>query len=107
MGRIGRTVYAAGIGLGVVDVLQAIGDHTMLLDLPSRYDPEGFAILSDAEIADKTVCAPTVAAFLAIGASLPFPGGCRGQDHSWIPYQPDKTSTGWLASHCAPPSGPV
>ncbi len=59
-----------GVGLSVVDVLQAFGDHNTFLDLFSRYDPEGFAILSDAELADKTVWAPTDAAFLAISDSL-------------------------------------
>jgi len=46
------------------------GDHTTFLDLFSRYDPEGFAILSNAELADKTVWAPTDAAFLAVGGDL-------------------------------------
>lgn len=59
-----------GLGLDVVEVLQATGDHTTFLDLLSRYDPEGFAILSDTERADKTVWAPTDAAFLAVSDSL-------------------------------------
>ena len=59
-----------GVGLSVVDVLQATGDHNTFLDLFSRYDPEGFAILSDAELADKTVWAPTDAAFLAMSDIL-------------------------------------
>jgi uncharacterized surface protein with fasciclin (FAS1) repeats len=59
-----------GVGLSVVDVLQATGDHNTFLDLFSRYDPEGFAILSDTELADKTVWAPTDAAFRAVSDSL-------------------------------------
>ncbi len=55
-----------GAGQSAVDVLLATGNHTTFLDLLSRYDPEGFAFLSDAELADKTVWAPTDAAFLAI-----------------------------------------
>lgn len=60
-----------GFGLSVVDVLQASGDHSIFLDLFRRYDPEGYGILSDPELADKTVWAPTDAAFLAISDSLP------------------------------------
>jgi len=59
-----------GAGRSVVDVLLATGNHTTFLDLFSRYDLEGFAILSDAELADKTVWAPTDAAFLAIRGDL-------------------------------------
>ena len=59
-----------GVGRSAVDVLLATGNHTTFLDLFSRYDPEGFAILSDAELADKTVWAPTDAAFLAIRSDL-------------------------------------
>lgn len=59
-----------GAGLGAVDVLQATGDHNTFLELFGRYDPEGLAILADPELADKTVWAPTDAAFLAIGDSL-------------------------------------
>lgn len=59
-----------GLGLGAVDVLRATGDHNTFLELFGRYDPEGFAILSDPELADKTVWAPTDAAFLAISDSL-------------------------------------
>ncbi|MCF7945363.1 MAG: fasciclin domain-containing protein [Spirochaetia bacterium] len=59
-----------GFGLSVVDVLQASGDHDIFLNLFSRYDPEGYAILSDPELADKTVWAPTDTAFLSISDSL-------------------------------------
>ena len=60
-----------GFGLSAVDVLQASGDHSIFLDLFRRYDPEGYAILSDPDLADKTVWAPTDAAFLAISDSFP------------------------------------
>lgn len=59
-----------GAGQSAVLVLLATGNHTTFLDVFSRYDPEGFAILSDTELADKTVWAPTDAAFLAIRGDL-------------------------------------
>jgi uncharacterized surface protein with fasciclin (FAS1) repeats len=59
-----------GAGRSAVDVLLATGNHITFLDLLSRYDPAGFAILSDAELADKTVWAPTDDAFLAIRDDL-------------------------------------
>ena len=48
-----------GSGSSIVDVLRATGEHGTFLDLFSRYDPEGFEILSDPVLADKTVWAPT------------------------------------------------
>lgn len=59
-----------GAGLDIVDVLQATGEHGTFLDLMRRFDPEGLAILDDVELADKTVWAPTDAAFLALGDAL-------------------------------------
>ncbi|OPL07437.1 MAG: hypothetical protein AVO33_05910 [delta proteobacterium ML8_F1] len=59
-----------GLGLSVVDVLQATGEHNTFLELFSQYDPEGYAILSDVELADKTVWAPTDEAFLEVEDSL-------------------------------------
>lgn len=59
-----------GLGLSIVDVLQATGQHNTFLTLLSQYDPEGFAILSDAELSDKTVWAPTDAAFSEIRSAL-------------------------------------
>lgn len=59
-----------GLGLSVVDVLQTTGEHNTFIDLFSQYDPEGFAILSDPELSDKTVWAPTDAAFLEISDTL-------------------------------------
>jgi|GEM_PF-652708 len=59
-----------GVGLSVVDVLQATGKHNTFLKLFNQYDPEGYAILSDVELADKTVWAPTDEAFLEVKDSL-------------------------------------
>lgn len=59
-----------GTGLDIVDVLEATGEHGTFLHLLRRFDPEGLAILSDVELADKTVWAPTDAAFLALGDAL-------------------------------------
>jgi uncharacterized surface protein with fasciclin (FAS1) repeats len=59
-----------GAGLDIVDVLEATGEHGTFLELLHRFDPEGLAILSDVELADKTVWAPTDAAFLALGDAL-------------------------------------
>lgn len=63
-----------GAGLAIVDVLEATGEHGTFLDLLGQVDPDGLAILADVDLADKTVWAPTDAAFLALGdtlASLP------------------------------------
>lgn len=59
----------SGAGLSAVDVLQATGEHTVFLDYFSEYDPEGFAILSDPALSDKTIWAPTNAAFEKLGGA--------------------------------------
>jgi len=59
-----------GAGLHLVDVLRATGEHTTFLVLMEEHDPEGFAILADVALADKTVWAPTDAAFDALGGAL-------------------------------------
>ncbi len=59
-----------GAGLHLVDVLRATGEHTAFLALMEEHDPEGFAILADVALADKTVWAPTDAAFAALDAAL-------------------------------------
>jgi hypothetical protein len=53
-----------------VSVLGATGDHDVFLELFEEYDPEGFAILSDPELADKTVWAPVDSAFEAIASAV-------------------------------------
>lgn len=59
-----------GLGLSIVDVLRATGDHGTFLHLLGEHDPEGLAILADPELADKTVWAPTDAAFSEVAATL-------------------------------------
>ena len=59
-----------GLGLSIVDVLRATGEHGTFLRLTLEHDPEGFAILADPELADKTIWAPTDAAFAEIAESL-------------------------------------
>jgi len=59
-----------GFGLSAVDVLRASGDHDAFLELLGRHDLEGYAVLADAGLADKTVWAPTDAAFLAAADAL-------------------------------------
>ena len=59
-----------GLGLSIVDVLEAGGDHGTFLRLLGEHDPEGLAILADPELADKTVWAPTDAAFSAVAENL-------------------------------------
>jgi uncharacterized surface protein with fasciclin (FAS1) repeats len=59
-----------GFGLSIVDVLEATGEHGTFLRLTLEHDPEGFAILADPELADKTVWAPTDTAFAEAGETL-------------------------------------
>lgn len=59
-----------GRGTSVVDVLRATGEHETFLDLLSQHDPEGFEILTDPVLSDKTVWAPTDAAFSALGDAV-------------------------------------
>jgi hypothetical protein len=56
-----------GAGLSAVDVLQATGEHDVFLDYLSEYDPEGYEILTDPAASDKTIWAPTDAAFTKLG----------------------------------------
>lgn len=57
----------AGAGLSAVDVLRATGEHDVFLDYLSKYDPEGYEILTDPAASDKTIWAPTDAAFAKLG----------------------------------------
>ena len=59
-----------GRGKSVVDVLRATGEHETFLALFSQHDPEGFEILADPVLSDKTVWAPTDAAFSALGDAV-------------------------------------
>lgn len=56
-----------GANLSAVDVLETTGEHGVFLDYLREYDAEGYAMLDDPVAADKTVWAPTDAAFAALG----------------------------------------
>lgn len=56
-----------GNGLSAVDVLMATGEHGVFLDYLQTYDPEGYEILTDPALADKTIWAPTDDAFAKLG----------------------------------------
>lgn len=69
----GKYEYICPVGasaLTPVDVLAVTGKHTVFLELFEKFDPEGFAILSDPLLADKTVWAPTDGAFESIAGTL-------------------------------------
>ena len=53
-----------------VSVLAETGNHDVFLQLFEEYDPEGFAILSDPILADKTIWAPIDSAFESIAGDL-------------------------------------
>ena len=53
-----------------ISVLAETGKHDVFLELFEKYDPEGFAILSDPLLADKTVWAPEDSAFESITGDL-------------------------------------
>ena len=56
-----------GVGLSAVDVLEATGEHGVFLDYLRTYDAEGYEVLTDPALSDKTIYAPTDAAFAALG----------------------------------------
>lgn len=58
---------SGGSGVSAVDVLEATGEHGVFLDYLRTYDPEGYEILTDPALSDKTIWAPTDAAFVALG----------------------------------------
>lgn len=49
--------------LSLVDALETSGNHTLFLTLLETYDLEGYTILEDAELSDKTIWAPVDGAF--------------------------------------------
>lgn len=57
----------SGVGLSAVDVLSATGEHDVFLEYLSEFDPEGYQILTDPELSDKTIWAPTNEAFAKLG----------------------------------------
>lgn len=52
-----------GAGLSAIDVLEATGQHAIFLSLLEEHDQEGYDILSDPLLADKTIWAPIDSAF--------------------------------------------
>ncbi len=56
-----------GAGLSAVDVLEATGEHDVFLDYLREFDPEGYQILTNPAASDKTIWAPTDAAFAKLG----------------------------------------
>jgi hypothetical protein len=64
---VGFVCVDGGAALSAVDVLEATGEHGEFLRYFQEFDPEGYAILSDPALADKTIWAPTDAAFAALG----------------------------------------
>jgi len=57
----------SGAGLSAADVLSATGEHDVFLEYLSEFDPEGYQILTDPELSDKTTWAPTNEAFAKLG----------------------------------------
>ncbi len=56
-----------GAGLSAIDVLEATGVHDVFLDYLREFDPEGYEILTNPAASDKTIWAPTDAAFAKLG----------------------------------------
>lgn len=59
-----------GIGLSAIDVLESTGQHETFLSLLEEHDQEGYEILTDPVLADKTIWAPIDHAFKLIEDSL-------------------------------------
>jgi len=60
----------AGTGLRAIDALEATGQHATFLSLLEEHDPEGYDILTDPLLADKTIWAPIDRAFEQIEDEL-------------------------------------
>jgi uncharacterized surface protein with fasciclin (FAS1) repeats len=54
----------------IVDALEETGVHSRFLQLMQEHDPEGYEILNDVALADKTVWAPVDDAFNQIDSTL-------------------------------------
>lgn len=54
----------------IVDVLEQTGRHSTFLQLMQVHDMEGYRILTDPDLSDKTVWAPTDDAFAAMSSEL-------------------------------------
>jgi uncharacterized surface protein with fasciclin (FAS1) repeats len=59
-----------GTGSSAIDVLEATGQHSTFLRLLEEHDQEGYDILADPMLADKTIRAPVDSAFEQIGDTL-------------------------------------
>lgn len=53
-----------------ISVLEKTKDHNLFISYLENYDPEGYQILLDPDLADKVIWAPTDAAFLEIDSML-------------------------------------
>lgn len=56
--------------LSLVEVLEKTGRHTTFLALLQEHDEEGYQILTDADLSDKTIWAPTDEAFADVASQL-------------------------------------
>lgn len=56
--------------LSLVEVLEQTGRHTTFLALLQEHDEEGYQILTDADLSDKTIWAPTDEAFADVASQL-------------------------------------
>jgi uncharacterized surface protein with fasciclin (FAS1) repeats len=54
----------------IVDVLELTGRHSTFLQLLQEHDMEGYVILMDPDLSDKTIWAPTDEAFASISSQL-------------------------------------
>lgn len=79
----------SGAGLSAVEVLEATGEHNVFLEYLQEYDPEGYGILADPAASDKTIWAPTDAAFAKLGDA---PDGASREDIKAV-----------LGNHITPP----
>lgn len=61
------TCQEEGTGLSPVAVLEATDQHAIFLSLLEEHDQEGYDILSDPLLADKTIWAPIDSTFEQIG----------------------------------------
>jgi uncharacterized surface protein with fasciclin (FAS1) repeats len=59
-----------GTGLSAIDVLEITGQHATFLSLLEEHDQEGYDILADPLLADKTIWAPIDSAFEQIEDAL-------------------------------------
>jgi uncharacterized surface protein with fasciclin (FAS1) repeats len=56
--------------LSLVEVLEQTGHHSTFLQLLQEHDKEGYDILTDPDLSDKTIWAPTDEAFAMISQEI-------------------------------------